>query len=227
MGMFDEIICSHPLPTQPPAFVGDGHRFQTKDLECELALYEIAADGRLVLHPRDGSVAVAVAFHGELSFRTSNLSAGWGEVVYTRDGSDYESVEYAASFVGGRVQSIKETSRERTPALPSNARERPRRTREEINAAIAKRQRRLIGQRLFSVWGHQKPSDGKWVKVIAENDHQLVLEDEGGGFDVAHRQQLGSSLFDTPGEAAESENSRRAEYAQQLAMYKQLVEAGD
>lgn len=47
MGMFDTIICKHPLPDAGPPD-GDG-LFQTKDLACHLNIYEITAEGRLTL----------------------------------------------------------------------------------------------------------------------------------------------------------------------------------
>ena len=43
MGMFDDIHCDYPLP--------DGcqeKRFQTKDLDCQLDLYTMTAEGRLL-----------------------------------------------------------------------------------------------------------------------------------------------------------------------------------
>ena len=46
MGMYDNIKCKYPLPDA----AAQGVDFQTKDLECTLAEYEITEDGRLIEH---------------------------------------------------------------------------------------------------------------------------------------------------------------------------------
>src|SRR5690348_10030584 len=53
MGMFDEVICEHPLPGTPPDFIEAGHPFQTKDLDCAMDVYQITADGRLMIEAYD------------------------------------------------------------------------------------------------------------------------------------------------------------------------------
>lgn len=48
MGMFDNVICKHPLPDNYT-----GEVFQTKDLDCGLDTYRITADGRLELQRQE------------------------------------------------------------------------------------------------------------------------------------------------------------------------------
>ena len=50
MGMYDDIVCKYPLPLpeDTKGYVPD--RFQTKDLENLLNLYEIREDGTLWLY---------------------------------------------------------------------------------------------------------------------------------------------------------------------------------
>lgn len=53
MGMYDDIICRYPLPTTPPSWATPDHRYQTKDLECRMDLYEIRDDGTLWVEEYD------------------------------------------------------------------------------------------------------------------------------------------------------------------------------
>jgi hypothetical protein len=54
MGMYDYVICRYPLPTLPPAFVKSGdHQYQSKSLDCQMALYEIRDNGTLWLEDYD------------------------------------------------------------------------------------------------------------------------------------------------------------------------------
>lgn len=52
MGMYDSLGCRYPLPN--PEF--QDSLFQTKDLDCELKIYEITADGRLIKNEYDTEV---------------------------------------------------------------------------------------------------------------------------------------------------------------------------
>lgn len=122
MGMFDYVKCSAPLPGEPPAFVGPGHRFQTKDLDCTLAEYEITADGRMVLSGRED----AIDFDGDVNFYDTNCVGASinqdGMVHFTEDGEDAEFVEYVARFADGRLTGIEEVDRTRWPAHPASER---------------------------------------------------------------------------------------------------------
>jgi hypothetical protein len=108
MGMYDEIICDYPLPGTPPAFVNQGHVFQTKDWECDMSRYRIATDGTVDI----------LDFTGTLDFYTTNVcGSAWG-VTFTGDGADAESVEYRATFRESKVVSLVENCRDRQSALP-------------------------------------------------------------------------------------------------------------
>lgn len=86
MGMYDEVMVRVPLPGGPAR-----QPFQTKDLECELATYEITADGRLVYEERD------INHTGELRF-------------YSIDHDTRHWHEYVATFIRGDLDSIRKVS---------------------------------------------------------------------------------------------------------------------
>jgi len=79
--MFDYVRCSYELPNRPAW----AKVFQTKDLDCELATYEITTNGYLV---ETGGIdgAASVPFTGGLRFY---------------DGDDTKWVEYIAQFRRG------------------------------------------------------------------------------------------------------------------------------
>lgn len=124
MGMYDEIVCRHPLPGTPPAFVRDGHRFHSKDLECILAVYEITTDGRLCYAGETDHWSSRLSddelagFHGTIDFYTSNWSAiGYGH-TFTPGGEDFEDVRYRAYFTNGTLDRLDEVWRGVEPAKP-------------------------------------------------------------------------------------------------------------
>jgi hypothetical protein len=110
--MFDNVVCRAELPGKPPAFIGPGHVFQTKQFDCELFGYEITEDGRLVCTSRTGdrwksveyNPPEAIDFHGDMCFYTG----------HTADCGGYDFVEYVARFTEGRLTRIREVSRTRT-----------------------------------------------------------------------------------------------------------------
>ncbi len=118
MGMYDEIVCNYPLPTQSPFAI-----YQTKSLDCMMGTYEIAEDGRLF--QTDGTFTgkldppELVELTGVVEFYNSNFAACAFGQTFTRDGEDFESVTYEATFHDGKVTAIVEIERERTPALSS------------------------------------------------------------------------------------------------------------
>jgi hypothetical protein len=69
MGMFDRVLCELPLPDGGPAA-----EFQTKSLRCELTLWRITREGRLV--GQDGSDA---GYHGVMRFYTGGTGQPWRE----------------------------------------------------------------------------------------------------------------------------------------------------
>lgn len=224
MGMFDEVLCSAKLPGQPPAFVvATGFRFQTKDLDCELATYEITEDGRLVC--RDGGWLEEdgkgpVDFTGDLEFYQSNWVAVSNGIDFTRDGEDYESVTYTARFIDGRLQQIVETWRERKPALPQSdlhfGKSKP--TAEDVARFLERRAESLVGRQMFLLLGGKEPSEGEHVEVIAEGPHAWVLRFPDGDFRIEHRAMRDHLLFDSFEAAAthyaeqKAQRDRESEY---------------
>jgi hypothetical protein len=128
MGMFDRIFCECELPD---GFNPKGIEFQTKNLERELNVYTITADGRLLLHyvewestpedelpypnipiigcmrEKEGSrKLVEVDFHGLITFYGSNLCAIGPKGFATVNDEEYWSREYTAKFTNGKLESI-------------------------------------------------------------------------------------------------------------------------
>lgn len=107
MGLYDELRCYWPLPVD-----GLSDRiFQTKDLECELDLYEIRDDGTLwrqcirykadeggndipvTTFARESEFTGEVRFYDFWKHRPVNVAAaGW--------------IEFSAYFVRGELQSL-------------------------------------------------------------------------------------------------------------------------
>jgi hypothetical protein len=111
--MFDDIRCKYPLP-DPEA---QDFAFQTKDLDCNLDMYTITEDGRLLVdrhlldenldHDKNKPFAAGnhpfrrtdlgqeeVLHHGDITFYASGPNGGW--------------MEYIARFTHGRVESIRD-----------------------------------------------------------------------------------------------------------------------
>ena len=119
MGMYDEIICSYPLPVVE----GDqgelsGHDwskeiFQTKDLDNTLDRFEITAKGELVY---SGYLSARVV--GDTWKRIGSESRFHGDIQFytTIFGTEYDyTVEYEARFSNGQLDRVqllqwKETS---------------------------------------------------------------------------------------------------------------------
>lgn len=180
MGMFDWVHCDYPLPGTPLEFVDE---FQTKDLDCTLAVVTITEEGKLLGF--DG-------YTGELEFYGSNLVAAGPSGRYTRDGEDYESVCYLAKFVDGKLQEIEQTGYERQPVLSSK--EMPPfgsfRKGSELNETAS-----FVGEKLFVCWGGTKPENGYSVEVVYETDEQLCVKNDKGHLELIHRYQIGNTVF--------------------------------
>jgi len=168
MGLFDEIVCDLELPGTKPDFVRSGHRYQTKDLDCDMSTYRIDETGKLDYEP---------PFTGIIEFYSSNW-AGYGYgAAWTTDGQDIESVDYRATFVDGRVLGIEQTSYEKKACLSSsdvrtieeNAPEVPDRHIEFIQG-----ESNFVGRTLFLQWGGG--SDGYHVKVVHQSGSEACLE---------------------------------------------------
>ena len=82
MGMFDTIVCEHPLPDGCPA-----REFQTKSLACALATFRLTAAGRLV-DCRGHDTAI----HGVLRMVARDRAEQWWE--------------YEAKFTDGQLMHL-------------------------------------------------------------------------------------------------------------------------
>ena len=98
MGMFDELRCHVALPDEEgEALRSAGHTYQTKDLDCQLDLHEITAEGRLVrlewnYAEKLWHSPVDLNYHGMLNFYTLTMDKRW--------------FEYDAKFTDGKVTEI-------------------------------------------------------------------------------------------------------------------------
>lgn len=182
MGMFDWVVCDHPLPGTIPSFVKDGHQFQTKDFDNRLEVIRIEEDGTC----EDAGTS-------EVYFYGSNV-CGSGPALYTSDGSDAESVEFKAVFVDGKLTDIEQTSYKREPAFPSS---KQGSSLKELHGFECRSDNvsddSHLGKKLYSLWGGSE--EGCEVEVIAENDKQLVVKKEDGTFELAERFRFGLTLF--------------------------------
>jgi hypothetical protein len=197
MGMYDEIKCGYPLPTESPF-----ESFQTKSLDCVMAAYEITADGRLLQtaemfgkldKPED------VPFTGIIEFYNSNACASAFGHLFTSNGEDYESVEYEATFDKGVVTKIVETEHIRKVALS-------REFYHEADKVIDKEAPEIdetepdVGMQLWRLWGgfDSKPYA---VTLAIKTAVEWGLTDERGRIEQAHPSDLGRILFRTKEDA--------------------------
>lgn len=98
MGMFDELRCEYPLPDgwQPARL------FQTKDTPDQwMATYVLRADGTL-WRERPAPVE-PVAYHGALTFYTSNIAGASRAGYMTNDETPPWCAEYVALFDHGTL----------------------------------------------------------------------------------------------------------------------------
>ena len=120
--MFDTVICKYPLPmpSDPKGYSGS-EDFQTKDLDCGLDTYEIAANGQLSVHKREGKYIEADKEAKGLFDKIGRyeVTRTWIEPVYdtlTMEMYDYEQsdkseydyfIQYEVVFIDGIVDEIK------------------------------------------------------------------------------------------------------------------------
>ena len=133
MGMFDTVVCRHPLPHHQDA------EFQTKDLaavalrECFVGgfmdEYEITDDGRLRrhVHEREWTEDREAPFGGCLR----SIRDWWEEVpdahgdvvIYASDDASGQAgstwAEFRVRFTNGRVQEVRDVSRREEPPRQS------------------------------------------------------------------------------------------------------------
>lgn len=218
MGMFDYITCSAPLPGTTPTFVKPGHKFQTKDLDCLMETYEITADGRLL-----GSEMQEVKHYGcfTVDFYTSNASGGWGNITFTRQGEDFESADYTAMFVDGRLRGIHQTAYERKPALQQKNIGYQKPTADDVAEHRRAEQESLAGRRMYLRYGGSDA--GADVEVVAEGPKEWVVRKTDDTFEVIDRRMRGSTFFASAAEADAQDASRQAEYDRQKAEYDAML----
>lgn len=145
MGMFDNIICSYPLPLTDELkalnIAWEEQDFQTKCLDCSMAVYKITVDGSLleevvereyVLYTEEERKTASVkswnmykevieknryhkpiAHHGTVTFYTS--------VAYTEEQDFW--VEFVAYFVYGKLDKIELFKAELMKSYVANIRE--------------------------------------------------------------------------------------------------------
>ena len=122
MGMFDTVICKYPLPmpSDPKGYSGS-EDFQTKHLDCGLDTYEIAANGQLSVHKREGKYIEGDKEAKGLFEKMGRyeITKTWVEPVYdtlTMEMYDYEQsdkseydyfIQYEVVFIDGIVDEIK------------------------------------------------------------------------------------------------------------------------
>ena len=120
--MYDTVICKYPLPmpSDPKGYSGS-EDFQTKHLDCGLDTYEIAANGQLSVHKREGKYIEADKEAKGLFEKMGRyeVTKTWIEPVYdtlTMEMYDYEQsdkseydyfIQYEVVFIDGIVDEIK------------------------------------------------------------------------------------------------------------------------
>ncbi len=216
MGMFDYITCLYPLPEGLPP----GERFQTKDLTNALMEYTITADG----HLQEASASEdRTGFTGTIELYWSNVVAS-GPGLYTRTGEDAHVLEYRITFVTGSVVRVEELKNEYKPALESSKFplwKMP--SAEEQRQFEERRSEPLTGRTMWLWFGGHKT--GYAVKVIAESEHQLVLQAEDDRFQILDRGSRDRLLFDSQEDGLRYTNERQAEWERRRKEYDEAIQA--
>lgn len=228
MGMFDVIHCEYELPGNPPAFAKNAE-FQTKDLECLLCRYTITADGRLVQDKQSGWVERnedSSSFTGTINFYTNNIVA-CGPGVYTTNGEDAVYLAYRATFVDNKLTKIEEIENRTELAAkhhypkPLTEEEKQAQTK-AIEAQKAKENENFLGKTLWCFWGGGT-SVPYSVKIIAENDKELVGQKQDSKFEVLSRWQLRSTLFETFEEGVQYKKEREEKWEKELQEFEEEI----
>jgi len=84
----------------------------------------------------------------------------------------------------------------------------------------------FLNQRLFVLYGGQKPEDGYYVDVVYETDKQLCTkkEDEGNEqLELIDRWQIGSTVFKNIEEAKADRDHLRAEIEKEKEDYQRKI----
>jgi hypothetical protein len=216
MGMFDYITCLYLLPEGLPP----GERFQTKDLTNALVEYTITADGHL---QEDSASEDRTDFTGTIELYWSNVVAS-GPGLYTRTGEDAHVLEYRLTFVAGSVVRVDELKNEYEPALASSKFPLWKMPSAEERRSFEERSREpLTGRTMWLWWGGHKT--GYAVKVVAESEHQLVLQAEDDRFQILDRFSRDRILFDSQEDGLRYTNERAAEWERRRKEYDAAIQA--
>lgn len=99
MGMFDYISCEYPLPVSTTDDVRK-HKYQTKSLDCELNIYTITEDGRLLKREFDEDAPTSEETWKELDkYIGEVVFYGWPE----KKSNPKRWLEFSAYFVHGKL----------------------------------------------------------------------------------------------------------------------------
>lgn len=231
MGMFDEIICQYPLPSVPPSWATPDQRYQSKSLDCQMAVYEIGEDGKLrqcqggaFEHEFD---ATPISFAGALEFYHSNWCTAAYGLVFTPDGADLEDVTYQATFVDGTVKEIVETERKRTPSLSREVYHSLHGMFQEDKPVINETEPE-VGVEMYVLWGSidRDLSRGYPVRLIAKTSRDWVFTTKNDEAETIDPHQLGNILFHSKTDADAQRTwehqlwDRKTEYCQSLIQAK-------
>lgn len=211
MGMFDYIKCKMNLPDSPPSFVTPDYQFQTKDLECMMETYEIDANGKI-----EG----LEDWTGEISFYNDN-GAVWSDgLIFTRDGRDYESVEYKATVINGVVTDIAEVEKERKPALSRSVLDEVDKKFGNIEQPDIDMSEPEIGQKMWLQ--HGGADKGREITIKLKSENQVAYIDERGNIQSEYLSHLGHLLFHSKADCEKVKSHdkavqrQKAEYLQNL-----------
>ena len=154
--------------------------------------------------------------------RVLGSMAAAGPALYTSKGEDYESVEYKAIFVNGKIASINQVSYETKPAWPiKKLRLFEPRSEEDKAAEKARENESLIGKKVYVLYGGQEK--GYYSTVVAENTKQWCLQKDDGEFELMYRSQRDNLVFDTEDEALSHKNERKAKWDKEAQEYEAFV----
>jgi hypothetical protein len=214
MGMFDIIVSEYPLTVNM-------QNFQTKDLDCTLAEYKIDKDGNLFLTCFDGSPDIKQDFTGTINFYQSTISAS-GPGLYTSNGEDYESVEYEANFLEGKLTYIEMVEWKIGPALKSSQMSHYR---SSIQPKTYKEK-----DKVYVMWGGSE--SGKYCTVLAADDDprgkycmKYDKPDQlSKGMFLIHKGSEGNLIFDSEEQALQERDNRTNNWKMQEKAYEDYCE---
>lgn len=208
MGMYDYIKCKMKLPGKPPSFVTPDYLFQTKDFACQLATYEIDVNGK---------IADIEDWTGELRFYSSNWSRVAYGLTFTKNGEDYESVEYKATVINGVAVKIEELEKTRKPALSNQVYDEAEANYQEpeIDMSAPK-----AGQTMWLQYGGG--DKGREITIALISPISFAYIDEHGVIRAEYLNFLGSLLFHSKDDCEKVKNAEQS-YRQQMQEYFQSI----